>query len=1127
MADQANIGVISIKIEGNADKASDSVQKLTGHLGGLKTALAAIGTGAFIAGIKKIGSMIMDSMQKTSNYIQTLQTFKSVMGENYVEAKVFADEMERLLGFDSKGIMDTMSTFQRLGESFGLETGQVNTMSRNLTQLAADMTTTGLSFEEASQKLRSGFAGEIEPMRAFGVALDKVTLQQELYRLGIDRRYDSLTRAQKTELIYHQIMMQTANIQGQVAIQAIAPATAFRLMQTAITSLARAVGSIFIPIFMKIIPVVLAVAKVLERVAKAIASLFGFEIGDFTAGIGDISSGLGGVSDGLDNVGGSAKKATKELQKMLMPFDELNNVNFETGSAGSGGSGIGGVGGGGSLGLPLEDYDLLSKLSKDGVFGNIDALADTLQRNLPQIATAIGLFLMLLGRYKIGGILKMIQGFAEIVMAIKDIIDNGPNFDNITSLFEGLGGFITGLGIFTKNPWILGVGLIIEGLSGIIKQFGDFWRGITTGDWGNFDKAKWIMSVIEITGGIILLLIMWYKKTKKAKDVGGLAKNIDQVSKATQQVDGNVGKLSPKLTSLAKNLGMGILIIAEVIVAVGLIVLAIWGLGLAFQEIIKVWQPVIDNEQTLIDILIRGTGIIALVGLAIYALGKSGTELVKDIGIGLLVLAEIELATALFIGGIWAIGWGLQQILDAWIPVLSYGDLVLAALAAGTGILLAVALATGLLGVLTVATGGLLPLAILVGALMLAEIALAAVEFTLAITAVGLGLQQILYAWIPVLANGDLVLAALIVGTAMLVAIGSATALLGIATVATGGLLPLAIGLGTLMLQQLTGAVMQFVSSLTSVAIQLTLLVPILANLTAMLPGLNNNLNQYINFMKTFAGYIANFAKASAVASLANAINTIIKWFTGNPIQNFANDVNKNYRETSNLNDKLRLAIPELQIALNLLTTYFGFLEALDRITGQNKNYQLATGMFINMQEVGRKLVTGFVDGIRAESWSLNSTIDSVINNAFSAQTAYNYGLNFGYNLANGIGNAMRNSYFPRLHSTVTTDSGTITVRFNAYANGGFPENGEFFLANENGPELIGNIGNRTAVANNDQIVEALAMGVYDATSKALQENNKSQDINPYFEINLGNERLYSGYAKHKNNESNMYGITF
>lgn len=43
------------------------------------------------------------------------------------------------------------------------------------------------------------------------------------------------------------------------------------------------------------------------------------------------------------------------------------------------------------------------------------------------------------------------------------------------------------------------------------------------------------------------------------------------------------------------------------------------------------------------------------------------------------------------------------------------------------------------------------------------------------------------------------------------------------------------------------------------------------------------------------------------------------------------------------------------------------------------------------------------------------------------------------------------------------------------YASGGFPDAGQMFIARERGPELVGTIGNRTAVANNNQIIGGIA----------------------------------------------------
>ena len=53
-----------------------------------------------------------------------------------------------------------------------------------------------------------------------------------------------------------------------------------------------------------------------------------------------------------------------------------------------------------------------------------------------------------------------------------------------------------------------------------------------------------------------------------------------------------------------------------------------------------------------------------------------------------------------------------------------------------------------------------------------------------------------------------------------------------------------------------------------------------------------------------------------------------------------------------------------------------------------------------------------------------------------------------------------------------------------AKADGGFVGNGDLFIANERGAELIGSIGGHTAVANNEQIIAGIQRGVSDANQE-------------------------------------------
>ena len=79
------------------------------------------------------------------------------------------------------------------------------------------------------------------------------------------------------------------------------------------------------------------------------------------------------------------------------------------------------------------------------------------------------------------------------------------------------------------------------------------------------------------------------------------------------------------------------------------------------------------------------------------------------------------------------------------------------------------------------------------------------------------------------------------------------------------------------------------------------------------------------------------------------------------------------------------------------------------------------------------------------------------------------------------------------VHTIVTQSvSGGGSTR--AFASGGFPDMGQMFIAREDGPELVGTIGQRTAVANNAQIIVGIAAGLADANqaqNALLSEQNE------------------------------------
>lgn len=93
----------------------------------------------------------------------------------------------------------------------------------------------------------------------------------------------------------------------------------------------------------------------------------------------------------------------------------------------------------------------------------------------------------------------------------------------------------------------------------------------------------------------------------------------------------------------------------------------------------------------------------------------------------------------------------------------------------------------------------------------------------------------------------------------------------------------------------------------------------------------------------------------------------------------------------------------------------------------------------------------------------------------------------------------------------------------NAFASGGYPTSGELFFANENGrAEFITSIGNKTAVANQDQMVQALTNAIMAGFAMTAPRNNNNQPIT----VNIGDKKVYSGVVGYQNRQADRYGTT-
>lgn len=187
----------------------------------------------------------------------------------------------------------------------------------------------------------------------------------------------------------------------------------------------------------------------------------------------------------------------------------------------------------------------------------------------------------------------------------------------------------------------------------------------------------------------------------------------------------------------------------------------------------------------------------------------------------------------------------------------------------------------------------------------------------------------------------------------------------------------------------------------------------------------------------------------------------------------------------------------------------------------------------------GSDIISGLKDGFNEKVSTFTSvlgTLPETIRNAIP--NLFDVGSSIIQNFANGFSSV----HIPMPHIGWDWTGGSIRIgnfsfslpRFNLqwYAKGGFPEMGQLFIANEAGPEMVGKMGNRNAVANNNQIVDGIKNGVFEAVLDAfnasgiLDRDDTEKEVTLEFTLKADSETLYKVVRKGKKKYDYRFAVT-
>jgi hypothetical protein len=328
------------RLEKQVESTSGAFGRMGGLLGGLGgIGLAAGGVGAIVSGFQGAIGAVGGLVAQASDLNEQLSRSQQIFGAASESVQRFAQTSGQSLGIARAEALQMAGNFGQLLRTSGLTEDAAADMSQRLLRLGADLASfNNLEVGDSLAKLRSGLAGEAEPLRELGVLLSEDAVQAEALSLGLVQgavdatkaraaaaalteaqvKYNAvareanataaqreraaaavqtaeaalnkvlagsipaLTEAQKVQARYSLILKQTATAQGDFARTSTSLANAQRIIRASWTDLSATLGTAFLPAVARAasflateMPRALAlVERATESLGPALAALF-------------------------------------------------------------------------------------------------------------------------------------------------------------------------------------------------------------------------------------------------------------------------------------------------------------------------------------------------------------------------------------------------------------------------------------------------------------------------------------------------------------------------------------------------------------------------------------------------------------------------------------------------------------------------------------------------------------------------------------------------------------------------------------------------------------------------------------------------------------------------------------
>lgn len=276
--------------------------------------------------IGSVGDVIQDSIRAASDLNESMSKTEVIFGRSSRAVASWADGMARAGGLSKQAALEAAATFGNLFVGLGRSQEQAMEMSQRLVQLASDLASfNNLDPSEVLEKLRSGLAGETEPLRSLGVFLTEAKVKAKAMEMGLADAHGELSEGDKVLARYQSILEQTTTAQGDFARTADGVANKQRQLNAEIENRKAQLGQKLLPLEKEWLGAQLNALTGVEALTSAVSRLTGTS-SSYTDALRDQANTLAFLIATTPDMLGLHDQLRQRLADTLRQLNDLNVV---------------------------------------------------------------------------------------------------------------------------------------------------------------------------------------------------------------------------------------------------------------------------------------------------------------------------------------------------------------------------------------------------------------------------------------------------------------------------------------------------------------------------------------------------------------------------------------------------------------------------------------------------------------------------------------------------------------------------------------------------------------------------------------------------------------------------------